>query len=158
MELNGGLFVLLFPNKIHLFNLLIYWSSDQLCARCCPRCWTNGSEWDKPSQMLQSLHLREQKERKGQFIWISSDEMGETGANYTEWSKPEKCQPIPCGTDKSPSQALVCIFWVSSQNHCQMLDGIGELILRFPKDLVYGTFHWTAACSTFVEWVNKRIS
>ena len=67
MKLNGGLFVLLFPNKIHLFNLLIYWSSDQICARCCPRCWTNGSEWDKPSQMLQSLHLREQKERKGQL-------------------------------------------------------------------------------------------
>ena len=24
------------------------------------------------------------------FIWISSNEMDETGAHYTEWSKPER--------------------------------------------------------------------
>ena len=28
------------------------------------------------------------------FIWISSDEMDETGADYTEWSKPERKTPI----------------------------------------------------------------
>ena len=27
---------------------------------------------------------------KKEFIWISSDEMDETGADYTEWSKPER--------------------------------------------------------------------
>ena len=31
---------------------------------------------------------------KKEFIWISSDEMDETGANYTEWSKPERKRPI----------------------------------------------------------------
>ena len=25
-----------------------------------------------------------------EFIWISSNEMDETGAHYTEWSKPER--------------------------------------------------------------------
>ena len=29
-----------------------------------------------------------------EFIWISSDEMDETGADYTEWSKPERKTPI----------------------------------------------------------------
>ena len=29
-----------------------------------------------------------------EYIWISSDEMDETGANYTEWSKPERKTPI----------------------------------------------------------------
>ena len=28
------------------------------------------------------------------FIWISSNEMDETGADYTEWSKPERKTPI----------------------------------------------------------------
>ena len=28
------------------------------------------------------------------YIWISSDEMDETGADYTEWSKPERKTPI----------------------------------------------------------------
>ena len=32
--------------------------------------------------------------RKKEFIWISSDEMDETGADYTEWSKPERKTPI----------------------------------------------------------------
>ena len=27
---------------------------------------------------------------KKEYIWISSDEVDETGAYYTEWSKPEK--------------------------------------------------------------------
>ena len=27
---------------------------------------------------------------KKEYIWISSDEMDETGADYTEWSKPER--------------------------------------------------------------------
>ena len=31
---------------------------------------------------------------KKEFIWISSDEMDETGADYTEWSKPERKTPI----------------------------------------------------------------
>ena len=26
----------------------------------------------------------------GAFIWVSSNEVDETGADYTEWSKPEK--------------------------------------------------------------------
>ena len=34
--------------------------------------------------------FRHQKE----YIWISSDEMDETGAYYTEWSKPERKTPI----------------------------------------------------------------
>ena len=25
-----------------------------------------------------------------EYIWISSNEMGKTGAHYTEWSKPER--------------------------------------------------------------------
>ena len=32
-------------------------------------------------------HLKE-------YIWISSNEVDETGANYTEWSKPERKTPI----------------------------------------------------------------
>ena len=32
----------------------------------------------------------EQKKKKKEFIWISSNEMDETGAHYTEWSKPER--------------------------------------------------------------------
>ena len=28
------------------------------------------------------------------YIWISSNEVDETGANYTEWSKPERKTPI----------------------------------------------------------------
>ena len=28
--------------------------------------------------------------RQKEFIWISSNEMDETGAHYTEWSKPER--------------------------------------------------------------------
>ena len=32
--------------------------------------------------------------RKKEFIWISSDEMDETGADHTEWSKPERKTPI----------------------------------------------------------------
>ena len=27
---------------------------------------------------------------KKEFIWISSNEMDEAGAHYTEWSKPER--------------------------------------------------------------------
>ena len=27
---------------------------------------------------------------KTEFIWIYSNEMDETGAHYTEWSKPER--------------------------------------------------------------------
>ena len=30
----------------------------------------------------------------GWYIWISSNEMDETGAYYTEWSKPERKTPI----------------------------------------------------------------
>ena len=29
-----------------------------------------------------------------EYIWISSNEMDETGAHYTEWSKPERKTPI----------------------------------------------------------------
>ena len=29
-----------------------------------------------------------------EYIWISSNEMDETGADYTEWSKPERKTPI----------------------------------------------------------------
>ena len=32
--------------------------------------------------------------RKKEYIWISSDEMDETGADYTEWIKPERKTPI----------------------------------------------------------------
>ena len=28
-------------------------------------------------------------QKKKEFIWTSSNEMDETGAHYTEWSKPE---------------------------------------------------------------------
>ena len=27
---------------------------------------------------------------KKEYIWVSSNEVDETGANYAEWSKPEK--------------------------------------------------------------------
>ena len=30
------------------------------------------------------------KKKKKEFIWISSNEMDETGAHYTEWSKSER--------------------------------------------------------------------
>ena len=29
-----------------------------------------------------------------EYIWISSNEVDETGANYAEWSKPERKTPI----------------------------------------------------------------
>ena len=32
--------------------------------------------------------------RKKEFIWLSSDKMDEAGADYTEWSKPERKTPI----------------------------------------------------------------
>ena len=31
---------------------------------------------------------------KEKYIWISSNEVDETGAYYTEWSKPERKTPI----------------------------------------------------------------
>ena len=29
-----------------------------------------------------------------EYIWITSNEVDETGADYTEWSKPERKTPI----------------------------------------------------------------
>ena len=33
---------------------------------------------------------------KKEYIWISSNEVDETGVYYTEWSKPERKTPIQC--------------------------------------------------------------
>ena len=35
-------------------------------------------------QICEAFHIFKE------FIWISSNEMDETGAHYTEWSKPER--------------------------------------------------------------------
>ena len=34
------------------------------------------------------------KKKLKKYIWISSNEVDETGADYTEWSKPERETPI----------------------------------------------------------------
>ena len=61
--------------------------------------WEGGSGWGtrvhthgifmliygKTNTILQS---------KKKYIWISSNEVGETGAYYTEWGKPERKTPI----------------------------------------------------------------
>ena len=43
------------------------------------------THWKRP---VVHIHNGVLLSRKKEFIWISSDEMDETGANYTEWGKP----------------------------------------------------------------------
>ena len=40
--------------------------------------------------------------KKKEYIWISSNEVDETGADYTEWSKPER---------KTPTQYTNTYIW-----------------------------------------------
>ena len=40
--------------------------------------------------MKESAIKKNSFEKKKEFIWISSNEMDETGAHYTEWSKSER--------------------------------------------------------------------
>ena len=49
------------------------------------------THWKRP---VVHIHNGVLLSRKKEFIWISSDEMDETGADYTEWSKPERKTPI----------------------------------------------------------------
>ena len=45
--------------------------------------------WKSPTKDVLKI-----KNFKSTYIWISSNEVDETGANYTEWSKPERKTPI----------------------------------------------------------------
>ena len=40
------------------------------------------------------IHNRVLLSHYKEYIWISSNEVDETGADYTEWSKPERKRPI----------------------------------------------------------------
>ena len=51
-----------------------------------PRC-TSADEWIRK---LWYIYTMEYYSAIKKFIWISSNEMDETGAHYTEWSKPER--------------------------------------------------------------------
>ena len=56
-----------------------------------PRC-PSADEWIRKLWYIYTMdyHWAIKKE----YIWISSNEVDETGANYTEWSKPERKTPI----------------------------------------------------------------
>ena len=56
-----------------------------------PRC-PSADEWIRKQWYIYTMeyYLAVKKE----YIWISSNEVDETGANYTEWSKPERKTPI----------------------------------------------------------------
>ena len=41
-----------------------------------------------------SIHNGVLLSHKQEYIWISSKEVDETGADYTEWSKPERKTPV----------------------------------------------------------------
>ena len=41
-----------------------------------------------PEKQLNEVEIGKLPEKE--FIWISSNEMDESGAHYTEWSKPER--------------------------------------------------------------------
>ena len=56
--------------------------------------WVSNAVWpshplSSPSPFASSL-----SQHQGLFQWISSNEVDETGAYYTEWSKPERKTPI----------------------------------------------------------------
>ena len=61
--------------------------------------WRQQAGWRKTSwdNKLLEPELGQSKEIsaiKKEYIWISSNEVDETGAYYTEWSKPERKTPI----------------------------------------------------------------
>ena len=45
-------------------------------------------DWNDLAAMC--LSVQKQTKNNKEFNWISSNEMDETGAHYTEWSKPER--------------------------------------------------------------------
>ena len=55
------------------------------------RHFCDAADWNRPSGKFEFKKIINIKK---EFIWISSDEMDETGADYTEWSKPERKTPI----------------------------------------------------------------
>ena len=52
-----------------------------------PRC-PSADEWIRKLWYIYTMEYY--SAIKKEFIWISSNEMDETGAHYTEWSKPER--------------------------------------------------------------------
>ena len=60
------------------------WSTGELMLL---NCGVGENSWE--SLGLQGDQAS-QKPKGKEFIWISSNEMDETGAHYTEWSKPER--------------------------------------------------------------------
>ena len=52
-----------------------------------PRC-PSADEWIRKLWYIYTMEYY--PAIKKEFIWISSNEMDETGAHYTEWSKPER--------------------------------------------------------------------
>ena len=55
------------------------------------RHFCDAADWNRPSGKFEFKKIINIKK---EFIWISSDEMDDTGADYTEWSKPERKTPI----------------------------------------------------------------
>ena len=58
-----------------------------------PRC-PSADEWIRKLWYIYTMEYYSAV--KKEFIWISSDEVDEPGADYTEWSKPERKTPIQC--------------------------------------------------------------
>ena len=84
-----------YGRKITIFVLSAVWRRKSAVLKLCK--FPNLSIRCSISQDNNTSSVPKMKciiSRKKEFIWISSDEMDETGANYTEWSKPERKTPI----------------------------------------------------------------
>ena len=117
----------------------------------CIHCWQVCKEvhplWKTIWQFFIKVNLlSHQKE----YIWISSNEVDETGACYTEWSKPERKTPIQYTTEQLHFHFSLSCIGEGNGNTLQ------RSCLENPRD---GGAWWAAVYGVAQSWTRlKRLS